>query len=269
MIKSAPIGIVGFLGHGKDTVADIIMQEIGYTKQPFAGPLKDFCKAIFNLDDMHLTDRKLKETPLCHLWGFDTRSGFRAGLPAALAKLISADPKLMTLAAEGTDMGVQDLISGLSVSDLYKTVTDRLAIYVEPLIFTGDRAALSPTPRILLQVVGTEVFRAIHTKFWTRIWKARAAEQGWRVVTPDARFLTETDVIKECGGFLIRVDASGRLGHVDTSKLHGSEKAIPGLPTHVTLFNDGTVLDLARNVVETLESRGFITRKFPTDRVLP
>lgn len=43
-------GIVGFLGSGKGTVADIFVEEYGFVKDAFANPLKDATAAIFGWD---------------------------------------------------------------------------------------------------------------------------------------------------------------------------------------------------------------------------
>lgn len=41
------IGLVGFAGSGKSTVADILVEKHGYTKLAFADSVKDACSAIF------------------------------------------------------------------------------------------------------------------------------------------------------------------------------------------------------------------------------
>lgn len=41
------IGLVGFAGSGKGTVADILVEKHGYTKLAFADSVKDACSAIF------------------------------------------------------------------------------------------------------------------------------------------------------------------------------------------------------------------------------
>lgn len=44
------ISITGFIGSGKDTTADILVRDYGYTKMSFAGPLKDVVAAAFGWD---------------------------------------------------------------------------------------------------------------------------------------------------------------------------------------------------------------------------
>lgn len=42
------IGILGFIGSGKNTVASYIRDKYGFHQKSFAGPLKDACSVIFN-----------------------------------------------------------------------------------------------------------------------------------------------------------------------------------------------------------------------------
>lgn len=44
------IGLCGFIGAGKDTVANYLVREHGFTKMAFAGALKDAAAAIFGWD---------------------------------------------------------------------------------------------------------------------------------------------------------------------------------------------------------------------------
>lgn len=44
------LGICGFAGSGKDTLANYLIQEHGYIKLSFAGAVKDACSAIFGWD---------------------------------------------------------------------------------------------------------------------------------------------------------------------------------------------------------------------------
>lgn len=44
------VGITGLAGSGKDTVADILVQECGFVKLAFADPLKMVCQSLFGWD---------------------------------------------------------------------------------------------------------------------------------------------------------------------------------------------------------------------------
>ena len=61
------IGITGFIGSGKDTVAGMLVEQ-GCVQDSFASPLKDLCASIFGWDrDLLVGDtvdsRDFRETP--------------------------------------------------------------------------------------------------------------------------------------------------------------------------------------------------------------
>lgn len=62
------IGLVGFIGSGKGTVADILTRNHGFIKESFADAVKDACAPIFGWDRKALEgdtpeSRKWRETP--------------------------------------------------------------------------------------------------------------------------------------------------------------------------------------------------------------
>lgn len=54
----------GYAGVGKDTVADYLVKEHGYTKVSFASYLKNYCSKEYDLPLFYFEDRELKERPL-------------------------------------------------------------------------------------------------------------------------------------------------------------------------------------------------------------
>ena len=61
------IGLVGFIGSGKDTVANILVEE-GCVHDSFAAPLKDLCSTVFGwdrelLEGHSVESRDFRETP--------------------------------------------------------------------------------------------------------------------------------------------------------------------------------------------------------------
>lgn len=70
--KRMLVGLLGHNGHGKDTVADYLVQYHGFEKDSFASPLKKMLKPMFDFSDQQLYDHKEKEVVDCR-WGITPR----------------------------------------------------------------------------------------------------------------------------------------------------------------------------------------------------
>ena len=58
------IGFMGIKGSGKDTCADLLIQNYGFMKKSFADPLKHACKELFLFTNEQVFGTQLqKETP--------------------------------------------------------------------------------------------------------------------------------------------------------------------------------------------------------------
>ena len=140
------IGIVGFIGSGKDTVANMLLQEENCVKDSFAAPLKDLCASVF-------------------------------GWPRHLL--------------EGDTVESRDFRDMPDVFWSRKTGIDHF------------------TPRLALQLVGTDVMRDhFHKDIWLNSLEYRLRTQSSKkqcVIISDARFKNELDLIKQMGGAIIQV----------------------------------------------------------------
>ena len=203
------IGLIGFIGSGKDTVAQEFVK-LGYKKDSFAAPLKDVCAAMFGwprelLEGDTVESREFRETPDM----FWTRK-----------------------------LGIDNF-----------------------------------TPRLALQLVGTDVLR---NQFSQDIWlnsleyriRKNASERAC-VVISDARFKNELDLIREMGGKIIWVRrgelpewfdiaGSAHTGNAVSKKImqtryrdvHESEWNWVGFKPDYTIFNTGTLEELRERVAE-------------------
>ena len=64
------------------------------------------------------------------------------------------------------------------------------------------------SPRVALQMLGTEWGRALDPNFWVNLWGIKAAgilALGQNVVLDDCRFPNEAEAIRKLGGFVIEV----------------------------------------------------------------
>lgn len=69
------IGICGQKRHGKDTIANYLVDKYGFIKMSYAQPIKDICEKLFHFNGEQL-DGKLKET-IDDVWGFTPRQAFQ------------------------------------------------------------------------------------------------------------------------------------------------------------------------------------------------
>lgn len=65
------IGIMGNAGHGKDTIADMLVENFGFIKEAYAKPIKDVLKILFLFSDDQLYGH-LKNT-IDNRWGVSPR----------------------------------------------------------------------------------------------------------------------------------------------------------------------------------------------------
>lgn len=203
------IGLVGFMGSGKDTVANMFVENHGCVQDSFASPLKDLCSTIFGWDRHLLAgetieSRDFRETP-----------------------------------------------------DLYWTKKLNIDNF---------------TPRLALQLMGTEVLRNhFHEDIWLNSLeyrlRKRHAEQPC-VVISDARFRNELSLVKSMNGFVVWVQRGELPDWYDIAKtahenavnrkimqtryksVHESEWNWAGHPVDYIISNNGTLDDLTTQVAK-------------------
>ena len=87
------VGVCGFKGSGKDTLADYLVKNNGFIKYNFADPVKDISKILFNLSDEQLNGNE-KEI-IDHRWGLSPRTIFqRLGTEFGQYKIYDLFPEL-------------------------------------------------------------------------------------------------------------------------------------------------------------------------------
>jgi len=200
------IGITGFIGSGKDTVANMFV-ESGCVHDSFAAPLKDLCSSIFGwersmLEGDTVESRDFRETP-----------------------------------------------------DMF---------------WTKKLGVPNFTPRLALQLLGTEVLRNhFDQDIWLNSLEYRIRKQSTDapcVVISDARFRNELDLIKKMGGKIIWVQrgelpewyevaktahnnvVSRKIMETTYKDVHESEWNWAGYPVDFIIDNNGTIEDLKNKV---------------------
>jgi len=119
------------------------------------------------------------------------------------------------------------------------------------------------SPRELLQVVGTTLFRNelpkhcnnITNDLWVNVVKKKiidlVTEKGiTKFVITDVRFINEYNFIKNWGGQVFKVIRPNNIEH--NNSLHESETTMDNIICDKTILNDGTLEDLYKNIEKNL-----------------
>jgi hypothetical protein len=195
------VGFVGFIGSGKDTAADYLVNFHGYRRDSFANTLKDAVACVFGWDRVLLEGRT-------------------------------------TEAREWRE---------------------------QPDLWWSNRLGRNITPRLMLQLWGTEVCRnGFHDDIWIASLENKMRKTGDNIVISDVRFPNEIKAIHNAGGIVVRIkrgadpewyDAAvsvnaGPNGNTTWSlsraklsqlNIHASETAWVGGAIDHTVYNDTTI----------------------------
>jgi hypothetical protein len=214
--------LVGEAGVGKDTAAELMKELLG-EEQVFvtasAKALKEFARTIF-----HFTDEQLYGPS-------ESRNTIdpRFGWPNQAYK---------TLFSEG-DLGTKLMDWGRPRT---KISEENLKLVVANVVETLNTFALQNkglSPRIVLQILGTEYGRQLYRNLWIEQSVSAALgaiETGkWLSIITDGRFLNEVYEAKKAGGIVLKL-----VGDSTINSVHQSEKEIGAIPSTLidyTIYN--------------------------------
>lgn len=243
------IGITGAAGSGKDTFADMIDDLLPVKAIAFADPIKEFAKKVFLFSDDQLWG------PTHYRNAVDPRySPVDPTLPIlklyeVVRRKLGGIERARKEALDRYEDHRLDFILETMVDGWPSKAGAKLDEVVERLF--KERQI---TPRLVLQLLGTEYGRALRESIWIDVGLRRAAEIkafGVSVVIKDTRFVNEAEAIRRVGGRVVRI----RRPSLDTSAVeaagvrgHASEQDIysDSMTQFVTdeILNDGTLDDL-------------------------
>lgn len=185
-MKQQIIGLTGFAGTGKDTVADFLVTHHHFHKLAFADALRGEVAEGFGVDPIYLKHPSTKNVPMA---AFSMRR-------APLDFLAGA-----TLGMRGVPRGADGRIDDAWLD-------------------------APRSPRQIMQWWGTEYRRAQHRNYWTRVLTERvvfAQRDGQqRFVITDCRFENEVDTLLAMGGVLWQVTRPGIDGVTTAEGTHVS-----------------------------------------------
>ena len=112
---------------------------------------------------------------------------------------------------------------------------------------------IKPTPRLLLQLIGTDLFRKqLHPNTWVNASFANYLNNAW--IFTDVRFPNELEAIKKRKGITIRVNRGlvERTGKMIQGPEHISETALDDAKFDYVIENNGTIEELIEQVKKIL-----------------
>lgn len=211
------IGIAGKKQVGKDTAADILLNDFflkdqRYSKYKFADTIKIMTATLLNCSVDDLEDETFKSTPLPEEWD--------------KWKFVTAN--------------LDDNEYSTSYFATQKELEDAMAKNVEDYVILAGKVSI--TPREIMQLMGTEFGRnMIHPNIWVMATMNRIGKND-NAIIPDVRFPNEVDAIKKYGGIIIYIERDTGL-----NDNHPSEKALDDYPKDkfdVYIDNNKTIDDL-------------------------
>ena len=112
---------------------------------------------------------------------------------------------------------------------------------------------IKPTPRLLLQLIGTDLFREqLHPNTWVNASFANYLNNAW--IFTDVRFPNELEAIKKRNGITIRINRGlvERTGKMIQEPEHISETALDNAKFDYVIENNGTIKELIEQVKKIL-----------------
>jgi hypothetical protein len=107
------------------------------------------------------------------------------------------------------------------------------------------------SPRIIMQKVGTDAMRANWPTIWVEALRRKLAVSPHRnAVITDCRFLNEAEMIRQLGGYIIRIVRPG----MPQTDIHPSETEMDSMVVDATVINDGNADDLHRKTAAAVIS---------------
>lgn len=212
------IALSGKKQTGKDTSAAIIIRLLECTKKvvltAFAEPLKRMCIDILGLHPDGVYGTDEQKNQLCHIqW-------------------------------DGFPMGIR-----LKYSNEYAAYRDNNQVLINQALPRSGPM----TNREVLQVMGTDIFRAIYGDVWANAPFNRDWQDADVVVLTDCRFPNEKKATESKDGVIIRLERN--TGFSDN---HASEIALDGYTFDNLYQNNSSLEELEKYIRSVLEHKGLI-----------
>lgn len=235
------LGVSGWKGSGKDTVANYLVAEHGYKRMAFADVLKEMVAEQYNINVEMTHIPELKESPLLHL-PVESRDMF--------SKLIHEFMAMEFRTKEGETPTVVSTSNGVTMGRI-----DRDG---------GDEVEFKPvywTPRALCILEGS-IKRAVSSSYWVQrvinqIETMSKKDNDLRIVISDMRYRSEVDQLREAFGNNL---VTCRIKRFSSSPSNDpSERDLDDSELDFNVPNFGYIEDLYKEVDDMVSvSKGFV-----------
>lgn len=239
------IALSGAKRSGKDTLADMLVNERGYVKYSFATPIKDMLLDLDPFLDGSTSVVRFIES-LDGNWDKALNDRIHG---AELTYLVSTfkDKSLRNAFPEEfmTDETVREMLFQLDPRLGGTTALSDVICSIDELEDLKSHRRWGPETRQLMQRLGTEVMRDLYgTDVWVEHLANRIAHPN--VVVADARFDNEAEWVKETGGELFEIRREGIANGFGSA--HVSEAGVNPEFVTAVINNNGASLEEFRHI---------------------
>ena len=231
------IGLAGEKYSGKNTAAQVLIENYGFKEYSVARPLKELVSKVFDIPYENLDDAKLKEVP------FETPLVITQDDVYEIVRQCSA-----LIGFESFRKSEESVIKNMSKKVIKKVSINPVAPQQQGQpqgpVFRVPEYKTFETPRKVLQFVGTDLVRdCISPYFWCKVLDFLIVNEK-SVVLTDVRFFEEREYVKLKAGTLVKIERIIE-GTEKSKDGHASENSMGTLDEyHYLILNDGSPDDL-------------------------
>ena len=257
------IGLAGRANAGKTTVAELISPNKPIPLRRYNNPWVYIVCILFGekYDELVLQNNLLNSE--AYQWTLTILKQLNPNIQHYIKQDFEAPDQTITCDSSWISLGFADPLkcicvplSGLKYEILLGTTADARIMREQPIkTYVNDFWHPTMSGRQLLEIVGTDIFRANNDNFWIKLAQRRIAEyhtKGMGIIFSDIRFENEANMIRALGGkiwFICRDRKDLILTDHDYTTHVSKWKFLTFItPIDIILLNDSTIVELCKKI---------------------